>query len=91
MRPFHCWCTAMILFCGTTDSIADDAQSYFRSTGGVYSTGTTLPIDLKKSENLVWRQPLESGHSTPCIIGQHIFLTTFSAESKELATVAMDR
>ena len=91
MRPFHCWCTAMILFCGTTESIAADAQSYFRHAGGVYSTGTTLPIDLKKSENLVWRQPLESGHSTPCVIGQHIFVTTFSSETKELATVAMDR
>ena len=91
MRPFYSWCTAIIVLYGSTDSIAADAESYFRRAGGVYQTVQTLPIDLKKSENLVWRQPLESGHSTPCVIGQHIFVTTFSSESKELATVAMDR
>jgi outer membrane protein assembly factor BamB len=39
----------------------------------------------------VWKASLKSGHSTPCIVGDSIFLTSYDAEKEQLATVALDR
>jgi outer membrane protein assembly factor BamB len=68
---------------------AVDVQ-YFRSDAGVARSATRLPDDLDAAEALRWRVPLESGHSTPILHGGKIFLTTWSARSKELATVALE-
>ena len=91
MRNLFCRCVLIALLFATTPSVAADSNAYFRRASGIYTASQPLPADLKRSENLVWRQPLSSGHSTPCITGDRIFLTTFSPDSKELATVALDR
>lgn len=39
----------------------------------------------------MWRVELPPGISTPCLCGNSIFVTTYVAESKELATVSLDR
>lgn len=63
--------------------------SYFRNDGGVAAEDRQpLPERLDDSA-LVWRLPLASGHSTPCVSGDTIYLTTF--ENDELATVALNR
>lgn len=63
--------------------------SYFRYDGGVAAEDRQpLPDRLDKSTQ-VWRVPLASGHSTPCVYGDAIYLTTF--ENDQLATVALDR
>ena len=40
-------------------------------------------------EELVWRVAIAPGHSTPCVVREHIFFTTF--ENEQLFTVALDR
>lgn len=65
--------------------------SYFRQDNGVSKEKHPLPSDFAKDARLLWRTPLPPGHSTPCVIGEHVFVTTFDADKKELATVAMDR
>ena len=65
--------------------------SYFRKDNGVPNSDHALPTDWDKDANLLWRTPLPPGHSSPCICGESIYLTTFQAEEKELATVAIDR
>ncbi len=65
--------------------------SYFRHDQGVATEKNPLPSDFEKDAKLLWRTPLDQGHSTPCVCGESIYLTTFQAEEKELATVAMDR
>lgn len=62
--------------------------SYFRHDGGIADDDRKLPERLDESTQQ-WRVPLASGHSTPCVSGDAIFLTTF--EDKHLATVALDR
>ncbi len=47
------------------------------------------PIHFGPSSNLVWSTSAPPGHSSPCIWGQHIFLTTFDAG--RLETRAYDR
>ncbi len=65
--------------------------SYFRHDHGVAKGAQALPDDFEKDAKQLWRTPLDKGHSTPCVCGDSIFLTTFQAEEKELATVAIDR
>ncbi len=69
---------------------SEDNVSYFRRDGGAPSQEAALPGSFDETE-LVWRQPLPPGNSSPCISGGHIFLTTYVADTKELATVALDK
>lgn len=64
---------------------------YFRADGGVARSPGALPDDLSLTEALLWRIPLDEGHSTPILEGGKILLTTYRVDSKELATVALDR
>ncbi len=70
--------------------LAEEKVSYFRRYGGVATDDARrLPAELLSKDNLVWRQPLGPGHSTPCIAEDVIFVTTH--QGKELATLALDR
>ena len=65
--------------------------NYFRSDAGVARSAGALPENLEAPEALVWRVPLDGGHSTPILNGGRIFLTSWNANSRELATVALDQ
>jgi outer membrane protein assembly factor BamB len=65
--------------------------SYFRQDHGVAKGNQALPEDFKQGAKQLWRTPLASGHSSPSVCGDTIFITTFHADDKELATVAIDR
>lgn len=62
--------------------------SYFRHDGGTAGDEQKLPDRLDESTQQ-WRIPLGSGHSTPCVSGDAIYVTTF--DGGRLATVALDR
>ena len=63
--------------------------AYFRADSGVgQEVQRPLPEDFDAPQALLWKQPLDAGHSTPCIVGDRVFVTTF--DGKELATVALD-
>lgn len=66
---------------------AGDA-AFFRADSGI-ADGAALPNDLSQTPR--WRQTLKPGHSTPCICGDAIFVTTFDKAASQLATVALDR
>lgn len=74
--------------CGiSANAIAGD--TYFRADHGV-SADSKLPVKFDESE-LLWKTELPPGNSTPCVHGDRVFLTTFVADTKELATVCLDR
>ncbi len=79
---------ASLWFCSC---IAAQEVSYFRQDHGVVHGSYALPNDFEHDAKQLWRTPLPPGHSSPCVFGDSIFLTTFQAETKELATVAIDR
>ena len=62
--------------------------SYFRYDGGIAGDDQKFPERLDESTQK-WRMPLASGHSTPCVYGDAIYVTTF--DNGHLATVALDR
>jgi outer membrane protein assembly factor BamB len=64
--------------------------SYFRHDGGTADDTQTQKLPDRLDETTQkWRTPLASGHSTPCVYGDAIYLTTF--DDGRLATVALDR
>src|SRR2546426_9629944 len=72
-----------------SDNLSVDSK-YFRSDAGVARSAGSLPENLDAPDTLCWRTPLDPGHSTPILHGGKIFLTTFRADSKQVATVALD-
>ncbi len=68
------------------------AWAQFRGPNGSgIADGLAPPVEFGAGKNELWRTPLASGHSSPCISGDSIFLTTYEAESKKLSVVCLDR
>jgi outer membrane protein assembly factor BamB len=66
--------------------------TFFRSDAGIASTNTgPLPGRFDAPTKLRWRTRVDSGQSTPILSNGRIFLTTYRAADRELATVALDR
>jgi outer membrane protein assembly factor BamB len=73
-----------------TQVLAAEPVTFFRADLGLANNDARpLPEQLDSAAVVVWREPLAPGHSSPCVCGNRIFLTTF--EDKKLATVALDR
>ncbi|MEE2825009.1 MAG: PQQ-binding-like beta-propeller repeat protein [Planctomycetota bacterium] len=49
------------------------------------------PIDFGPGRNQLWRVPVGAGHSSPCVVGDAIYLTTVDQERGRLAVVSIDR
>jgi outer membrane protein assembly factor BamB len=69
--------------------VAAQSVAYFRvDHGRAASDDQPLPAELDDA-HLVWKAPLATGHSTPLIVGDRIFVT--GHEGNELSTIALDR
>ncbi len=84
-----------LIWLGLSLSIAglSSAQEveYFRKDYGIARGSQALPDDLSVEGTQLWKTALAPGHSSPCVCGDAIYLTTYDKEAKELATVALDR
>jgi outer membrane protein assembly factor BamB len=62
----------------------------FRGINGLgLSSDTGLPAEIGPEKNVVWKTPIPPGHSSPILVGRHIFLT--AVEGDALFTIALDR
>jgi len=67
------------------------AATFFRSDAGIARTNTgPLPDRFDAPTKLRWRTGVDSGQSSPIISNGRVFLTTYRATDRELATVAID-
>lgn len=85
---------AAIVWLGALSSLCwthAQERAYFRHDFGLATSDQPLPGDFEKDARQLWKTELPPGHSSPCVIGDSIFITTFDKETKELATVALDR
>ncbi len=74
---------------GAVLSTEEGRLIYFRSDKGIPTEAGSLPEQLDSPDVLHWRIAIESGHSTPIICNDQIFLTTYSRSTRELATLAL--
>lgn len=82
-------CPTMILACCVAATVAGEPVAFFRDNHGVVESAGSLPDEVDSADAIVWKVPLEKGHSSPIIVSDAIFLTTF--DGKKLATVCLDR
>ncbi len=71
-------------------AMADWPQFRGPNSSGIGS-GESVPIEFGPGKNELWSTPLAAGHSSPCIVGDSIFLTTFDNDQKTLKVVCLDR
>lgn len=74
--------------------IADACQADWPQFRGVNSSGHgsgSPPIEFRPGQNELWQTDLGPGHSSPCIAGDRIFVTTHDAETQTVSVVCLDR
>ncbi|MDX1927146.1 MAG: PQQ-binding-like beta-propeller repeat protein [Pirellulaceae bacterium] len=81
----------LIAVLANLNTLAAQDVVYFRHDFGVAKGDKPLPSNFENDAKQLWRTTLPPGHSTPCVCGDAIYLTTFQADEQELATVALDR
>lgn len=55
------------------------------------ATGAPPPVEFGPGKNELWRLPMGSGHSSPCVAGDAIFVTTYDKAQMKLSVVCVDR
>lgn len=58
---------------------------------GMAPEGQAPPVEFGPKHNLLWRIHVSSGHSSPCVWGNNIFLTGYIKEKKKLEVFCIDR
>ena len=58
---------------------------------GIAAADARAPVTFGPKQNVVWKVPVPSGHSSPCIWGDSIFLTGFDKKQQELQVLCLDR
>ena len=49
------------------------------------------PVNFGPDKNMLWKTEVPPGHSSPCIWGDHIFLTAVNEGGKSLETLCLTR
>ena len=65
----------------------------FRGPGGsgVATADQPPPVAFGAEKNLLWKTALPTGHSSPCVWGDRIFLTAYDPARTKLETICIDR
>jgi outer membrane protein assembly factor BamB len=63
----------------------------YRGPGGSGIAEGGAPVEFGPKQNMIWSVAVKSGHSSPSIWADRIFLTGFDPTSKELEVAAYDR
>ena len=78
-----------LTLCASSFLCAADWPQFRGINGHGTSQDKKLPVEIGVDKNVVWRTPLPPGHSSPVLVGKHIFVTAVDGE--KLFTIAMDR
>src|SRR5947209_5407068 len=82
--------TVILLF--SLIAAAEDNWTQFRGPNASGVAGNaTPPVEFSASKNLLWKQALPSGHSSPVVWGDRIFLTAFDKSAKQLEVICLSR
>src|SRR5262249_23077883 len=64
----------------------------FRGPDGLaVAEGKKLPAEFGPKKNVLWKTPLPSGHSSPCVWNDRIFATGFDKAAQKLETICLSR
>lgn len=83
-------CLILVLTSLARPAAADWPQFRGPNSSGIAADGSP-PVEFGPGLNESWRVPLASGHSSPCVVGDAIFLTTYDELQMQLAVVCISR
>jgi outer membrane protein assembly factor BamB len=87
---------ALVVCLGASLQAADRAAARWPQFHGPEGAGVAegtprIPVEFGVDKALLWQAELPTGHSSPVIWGDRIFLTGFEPADKRLETLALDR
>ena len=75
----------------TTAGIAADWTGFRGPNGQAVSTNKDLPVKWSTTENVRWKVKVEgTGHSSPIVWGDRVFLQTASPDATERSLLCLD-
>jgi outer membrane protein assembly factor BamB len=85
--------TAVLLRATSVHAVDESTWPQFRGPDarGVAAEGASLPADFGPEKNVLWKVELPTGHSSPCVWNDRIFLTGFDKQAGKLETFCIDR
>jgi len=83
----------LLIYSANTTRANEPIWPQFRGPNGsgLAAKGQNPPVKFGPEQNVLWKTPVPSGHSSPCVWGDHIFLTGYTKEKKELQVFCIDR
>ncbi len=82
----------VIQFVGTAKAgLPNWPQFRGHNSSGIAAAEANPPVRFSPQENVVWKTALPSGHSSPCVWGNNIFITGFEPKQKAFHTLCIDR
>ena len=88
MRVLAVFCVVVLLL---TSKLQADWPQFRGSNCAGITDQANVPVEFGPGKNERWSVSLESGHSSPCIVGDSIFLTTYEKDRRKLEVVCLDR
>ena len=82
--------TSAFLVLLTNFVLADWPQFRGQNSAGVAGKAS-VPTEFGPGKHELWSLPLGSGHSSPCVVGNSIFLTTFDRAERRLEVLRISR
>ncbi len=79
----------VLLFLAVANLCGAEDWARFRGPNGAGVVDGAVVGEPSLEENLIWKTDVPPGHSSPVIVGDHIYLT--AVEDEELFTLALDR
>jgi outer membrane protein assembly factor BamB len=70
---------------------AEDWPQFRGTNSSGIALGNSAPSQFGPDTNVLWKLPLHPGHSSPCIVGDNIFLTTYQKQPHSLSVLCIDR
>jgi outer membrane protein assembly factor BamB len=74
-------------------NLTKDWPAWRGPTGnGIAASSQNPPIHWNETENIVWKTPIPGrGHSSPTVVGEHIYLATADQEKQVQSVLCLDR
>ena len=90
-KPFSMLASvAMLLNLGIQETRSEDWHQFRGQNSSGIGSGSP-PVHFGPEENVIWSTEVAPGHSSPCIDGKRLFLTSFNAENSTVSVDCFDR
>lgn len=83
-------CRVCVLVSFAVPALGDWPQFRGPNSSGI-APGSSPPVEFGPGRNELWRAPMEPGHSSPIVVGDAVFLTTYDKKNRKLAVVCIAR